>query len=42
MDIALDDATAMVIMSTYKFKIGLLKTNLHVLFDRPVSIGSQN
>ena len=34
---AMDDATAMVIISAYEFKKGPLSTDLHVLFHRPVS-----
>ena len=36
---ALDDATAMVVISAYDFKIGPLTTDLHVLFHRPVEVG---
>ena len=36
---ALDDATAMVVISAYNFEIGPLTTDLHVLFHRPVAIG---
>jgi uncharacterized protein (TIGR00369 family) len=36
---ALDDATAMVVISAYDFKKGPLSTDLHVLFHRPVKIG---
>lgn len=36
---ALDDATAMVVISAYDFKKGPLTTDLHVLFHRPVSVG---
>ena len=37
---ALDDATAMVIISAYEFKFGPLTTDLHVLFHRPVPLGA--
>ena len=33
---ALDDATAMVVISAYDFKKGPLSTDLHVLFHRPL------
>ena len=36
---AMDDATAMVIISAYEFKKGPLSTDLHVLFHRPVAVG---
>jgi len=36
---AIDDATAMVIISAYEFKKGPLSTDLHVLFHRPVAVG---
>ena len=36
---ALDDATAMVVISAYNFEIGPLTTDLHVLFHRPVALG---
>ena len=36
---ALDDATAMGVISAYDFKIGPLTTDLHVLFHRPVEVG---
>ena len=36
---AMDDATAMVIISAYEFKKGPLSTDLHVLFQRPVAVG---
>ena len=36
---ALDDATAMVIISAYEFKFRPLTTDLHVLFHRPVPLG---
>ena len=36
---AMDDATAMVIISAYEFKKGPLSTDLHVLFHRPVALG---
>ena len=36
---ALDDATAMVVISAYNFEIGPLTTDLHVLFHRPVAVG---
>ena len=36
---AMDDATAMVVISAYEFKKGPLSTDLHVLFHRPVAVG---
>ena len=36
---AMDDATAMVIISAYEFKKGPLSTDLHVLFHRPLPLG---
>ena len=36
---ALDDATAMVIISAYEFKFRPLTTDLHVLFHRPLAVG---
>ena len=36
---ALDDATAMVVITAYNFEKGPLTTDLHVLFHRPVAIG---
>ena len=36
---AMDDATAMVIISAYEFKKSPLSTDLHVLFHRPVAVG---
>ena len=36
---AMDDATAMVVISAYEFKKGPLSTDLHVLFHRPVDVG---
>ena len=36
---ALDDATAMVVISAYNCEIGPLTTDLHVLFHRPVAVG---
>ena len=36
---AMDDATAMVVISAYEFKKGPLSTDLHVLFHRPVEVG---
>ena len=36
---ALDDATAMVVISAYNFEIGPLTTDLHVLFHIPVALG---
>ena len=36
---AMDDATAMVVISAYEFKKGPLSTDLHVLFHRPVGVG---
>ena len=36
---AMDDATAMVVISAFEFKKGPLSTDLHVLFHRPVAVG---